>query len=53
MTRFLATIATMAALSATAAFAEGPTDAVATNPPKAPYQKVSDLVALPEFLPGG
>lgn len=52
MTRLFTVVTTIAALSAMAAFAEGPTDEVATNPPKAPYQKVSDLVALPEFLPG-
>ena len=35
-----------------AAFASFPALAVETAPPPAPYQKVSDLVKLPEFLPG-
>ncbi|WP_415184973.1 DUF5602 domain-containing protein [Phaeovulum sp.] len=52
MKRFIATLAAFAAFSAPAAFAQGAADAVATNPPTAPYQKVSDLVALPDFIPG-
>ena len=52
MTRFPATVAALSCLAASAAFAAGPSDAVAVNPPKAPYQKVGDLVALPDFLPG-
>ncbi|RKF14217.1 hypothetical protein D6850_12265 [Roseovarius spongiae] len=46
----------MAALSlsfaAAPALAAGADDSVATAPPDAPYQKVSDLVKLPDFLPG-
>lgn len=34
------------------AFAQDAGDAVAKAPPEAPYQKVSDLVSLPDFLPG-
>ncbi len=51
MTRFFATLAAMS-LIATPLLAHGPVDAVASNPPDAPYQKVSDLVPLPDFLPG-
>ena len=53
MHRFLAIAAAAAfALAAPAAFAEGAADAVASYPPQAPYQKVSGLVKLPDFLPG-
>lgn len=52
MTRFLAAALALTALAAAPVFAHGPSDAVATNPPQAPYQKVSDLVTLPDFLPG-
>jgi len=41
-------LAALAALSTTPAFAQ----AVDTAPPPAPYARVSDLVALPDFLPG-
>jgi len=51
MTRFFAALAALS-LSATPVLAHGPVDAVASNPPDAPYQKVSDLVPLPSFLPG-
>lgn len=52
MTRFLAAALALTALAATPVLAHGPSDVVATNPPQAPYQKVSDLVKLPDFLPG-
>ncbi|MBI6629608.1 hypothetical protein [Pontibaca salina] len=52
MTRFFATVAALSMVAITPAFAHGPEEAVATYPPEAPYQKVSDLVALPDFLPG-
>lgn len=51
MTRFFAAVAALS-LAATPLLADGPNAAVATNPPDAPYQKVSDLVPLPDFLPG-
>ncbi len=52
MKRFLATLAALSSMSALPALAHDPIDAVASNPPDAPYQKVSDLVKLPDFLPG-
>lgn len=52
MSRILAWISTLTCLSATALYAHGPVDAVAVNPPQAPYQRVSDLVPLPPFIPG-
>ncbi|WP_171054535.1 DUF5602 domain-containing protein [Roseovarius arcticus] len=53
MTRFFAFAAlALASLAATPVLAHDPADAVATNPPDAPYQKVNTLVPLPEFLPG-
>jgi len=35
-----------------AAAAHEPADAVAKSPPAAPYQQVSKLVPLPDFIPG-
>ncbi|TYB91215.1 DUF5602 domain-containing protein [Oceaniovalibus sp. ACAM 378] len=52
MTRFLTAFAASALVAGGAAFAQGASDTVATNPPEAPFQKVSDLVKLPDFLPG-
>ncbi|MFD2738796.1 DUF5602 domain-containing protein [Sulfitobacter aestuarii] len=52
MTRFLSALAALSLLPVTAAFAQAPAEAVASHPPQAPYQKVSELVALPDFLPG-
>lgn len=52
MTRFFTTVAALSMLAVTPALAHDPAEAVATYPPEAPYQKVSDLVALPDFLPG-
>ncbi len=52
MTRFFATIAALSCLGATEVYAHGPVDAVAVNPPEAPYQRVGDLVPLPAFIPG-
>lgn len=52
MTRILSSLAAIAFLPVGGAFAHGPVDAAATHPPEAPYQKVSDLVPLPGFLPG-
>ncbi|MEQ9180129.1 MAG: hypothetical protein RIF44_15665 [Nitratireductor sp.] len=34
------------------ALAHGPDEAVAKSPPAAPYQQVSKLVKLPDFIPG-
>lgn len=34
------------------ALAHGPEEAVAKSPPAAPYQQVSKLVKLPDFVPG-
>jgi len=33
-------------------YAHGPDTSVASAPPEAPYQRVSDLVPLPAFIPG-
>ncbi|WP_324753329.1 DUF5602 domain-containing protein [Roseovarius sp. Pro17] len=52
MTRFLAFLAASSIVAASAAFAHEPSNAVAISPPDAPYQRVSDLVKLPDFLPG-
>lgn len=52
MTRFLAAAAAFALLPAGGVLAQGADDAVAAHPPAAPYQKVSGLVPLPDFLPG-
>ena len=49
MSRLFATAVAACALAASPVLAQV---AVATNPPEAPYQKVSELVALPDFLPG-
>jgi hypothetical protein len=38
--------------SFSAATAQEPAESVATSPPAEPYQQVSDLVALPDFVPG-
>lgn len=48
----LALAAAMIFGSATAALAQGSTDSVAKSPPAAPYQQVSRLVKLPDFVPG-
>ena len=37
---------------ATVALAHGSDASMATSPPKAPYQQVSKLVKLPDFIPG-
>lgn len=50
MNRFVAAIAAVCAIAAAPAFAQD--SAVPSHPPEAPYQKVSDLVKLPAFLPG-
>lgn len=46
--KMLRVLAALAALSASPAIAQ----TVDTAPPPAPYAKVSDLVPLPDFLPG-
>lgn len=48
MKKVLIAAATVAALAAAPAFAQS----VEKAPPKGPYKKVSELVKLPEFLPG-
>ena len=50
MNRIIATVAAVIAMAASPALAQDPS--VASHPPEAPYQKVSDLVKLPDFLPG-
>ena len=50
MNRFVATIAAVGAIAAAPALAQDA--AVVSHPPQAPYQQVSDLVKLPDFLPG-
>ena len=52
MTRLFATVAAISTAFALPAFAQNADDVAATAPPEAPYQKVSDLVKLPDFLPG-
>ncbi|MCB1462286.1 MAG: hypothetical protein KDJ90_07615 [Nitratireductor sp.] len=39
-------------VSTTLAWAHEPVDAVAKSPPSEPYQQVSKLVKLPDFIPG-
>ena len=50
MNRFIATVAVVCAVAVSPVFAQDAT--VPGHPPEAPYQKVSDLVKLPDFLPG-
>ena len=50
MNRFATIAATACALAAGPVIAQDA--AVADHPTKTPYQKVSDLVKLPDFLPG-
>ncbi|MDN5785847.1 DUF5602 domain-containing protein [Pseudorhodobacter sp.] len=52
MTRFFATIAALSVAVAMPALAQADAGAVAKAPPPAPYQQVSKLVKLPDFLPG-
>lgn len=44
--------ALMLATTAVPATAHEPDQAIATSPPESPYQQVSNLVKLPDFLPG-
>lgn len=50
MNRIFATAVAICAMSVGPALAQDA--AVSTHPPEAPFQKVSDLVKLPDFLPG-
>ena len=50
MSKLFASIAALSALAITPALAQNAAEV--SYPPEAPYQKVSDLVALPDFLPG-
>ncbi len=50
MNRFAVTVAAVCTMAASPALAQN--SSVASHPPEAPYQKVSDLVKLPDFLPG-
>lgn len=52
MTRLFAAAAALSTALALPAFAASDADAVAKAPPPAPYQQVSKLVKLPDFLPG-
>lgn len=52
MRMFLWPAATLLAATTLPAFAAGPGETVAASPPAAPYQQVSKLVKLPDFLPG-
>ncbi|MFZ1470259.1 MAG: DUF5602 domain-containing protein [Paracoccaceae bacterium] len=52
MNRSLSIIAVLSTLAASPLFAENTADAVAKSPPPEPYQQVSNLVKLPDFLPG-
>lgn len=52
MKKTLILAAAMLAVGGLAASAHGPDAAVAKSPPAAPYQQVSKLVKLPDFLPG-
>ena len=49
--KILTGLALLCAMTGTA-FSHGPDEAVAVSPPDAPYQAVSELVPLPDFLPG-
>ncbi len=49
--KILSGLALFCAMTGTA-FAHGPADSVAMSPPDAPFQAVSALVPLPDFLPG-
>lgn len=50
MNRTITTATAFLAMLASPVFAEDP--GIAGHPPDAPYQAVSDLVKLPDFLPG-
>jgi hypothetical protein len=52
MIRRLLPITALMLASFSAASAQEPAEAVATSPPAEPYQQVSELVALPDFVPG-
>lgn len=52
MKKILALAATIAFAGATAGLAGMPEQDVAKSPPSAPYQQVSKLVKLPDFIPG-
>lgn len=52
MRTILSTAAALMLASASPVFAHSPDKAVAKSPPAAPYQQVSKLVKLPDFVPG-
>lgn len=52
MNKMLSFAATMLFAGSLPALAHDPAAAIATSPPAAPYQQVSGLVPLPDFLPG-
>src|SRR3546814_12748027 len=52
MIRTLTLAAALVLATAIPAAAHGPAETVAKSPPAAPYQQVSKLVKLPDFLPG-
>lgn len=52
MKRTLSLVAAVALAGTVPAAAHGPDASVATSPPAEPYQQVSKLVKLPDFIPG-
>lgn len=52
MKKLLLATAALSMMALQPALAHGPDKAVATVPPAAPYQQVSKLVPLPDFVPG-
>jgi len=52
MKKFLSIATVLLAAGALPALAHGPEGSVAKSPPAAPYQQVSKLVPLPDFIPG-
>lgn len=52
MKKFLSIATVLLAAGALPALAHGPEGSVTKAPPAAPYQQVSKLVPLPDFIPG-
>ena len=52
MRKVLLAAAVLSVGSTVQAFAHEPEASVATSPPAEPYQQVSELVPLPDFIPG-
>lgn len=52
MRRFLTVAAALMLGSLSPALADDPDESLAKSPPPGPYQQVSELVTLPDFIPG-